>query len=52
MSIDSFSTRRELNINGHRYHYFSLKALEESSLKGISNLPFSLKILLENLLRH
>lgn len=51
-SIDSFNTRRQLNVNGVTYDYFSLPALEESGLKEISKLPHSLKILLENLLRH
>ena len=34
------------------YHYFSLKAAEKNGLQGVSRLPFSLKVLLENLLRH
>lgn len=49
---DSFNTRRTLNVNGINYEYCSLPAAEEAGLKGISKLPFSLKILLENLLRH
>lgn len=51
-SIDSFNTLRELTINGDKYHYYSLPALEQAGLKGISHLPHSLKILLENLLRY
>ncbi|HTM63370.1 MAG TPA: aconitate hydratase AcnA [Gammaproteobacteria bacterium] len=51
-SLDSFKTKRQLNVNGTQYDYFSLPALEEAGMKGISSLPFSLKILLENLLRH
>jgi aconitate hydratase len=47
---DSFSTRRELHIDGHTYHYFSLPALGERF--DLSHLPYSMKILLENLLRH
>ncbi len=47
---DSFSVRRSLSANGHDYNYFSLPAL--SATKDVSKLPFSLKILLENLLRH
>lgn len=49
---DTFKARRTLNVNGIDYDYFSLPAAEESGLKNISKLPFSLKILLENLLRH
>lgn len=51
-SIDSFKTSRKLSVNGTDYQYFSLPDLEASALPGISLLPYSLKILLENLLRH
>lgn len=51
-SIDSLKTKRQLNVNGSRFDYFSLPALEEAGFKGISQLPHSMKILLENLLRH
>lgn len=51
-SVDSFKTKRQLNVNGSQYDYFSLPALEEAGIKGISSLPYSLKILLENLLRY
>ncbi len=47
---DSFSVRRTLSVNNKNYTYFSLPALGETT--DISRLPFSLKILLENLLRH
>jgi aconitate hydratase len=51
-SLDTFKTKRQLNVNGNQYDYFSLPALEAAGVKGIASLPFSLKILLENLLRH
>ncbi len=51
-SKDSFKVRKTLNVNGVNYDYFSLPAAEEAGLKGLSKLPFTLKILLENLLRH
>ena len=51
-SLDSFKARRKLNVGLKTYTYFSLKAAEKNGLKGISRLPNSLKILLENLLRH
>ena len=51
-SINSFNTKRQLSVNGTHYDYFSLPALEEAGEKGISTLPYSLKILLENLLRY
>lgn len=52
-SKDSFNTHRTLTVAGKTYHYFSLPALAQT-LNNIdfSRLPFSLKILLENLLRH
>ena len=49
---DSFSCIRTLAVQGKTYHYFSLKAAEKNGLKGIAALPFSMKVLLENLLRH
>ncbi len=51
-SINSFNTRNQLNVNGSQYDYYSLPALEKNGMPGISRLPHSLKILLENLLRH
>jgi aconitate hydratase len=50
-SIDSLNTRRELTAGGKTYHYYSLPAAEEAGLAGISHLPVSLKVLLENQLR-
>ncbi len=51
-SLNSFKARRRLKVGNKSYVYYSLKAAEKNGLKGISRLPFSLKILLENLLRH
>jgi aconitate hydratase len=48
---DSLSTKRQLNVDGKTYNYYSLKEVENNNLKGISRLPYSLKVLLENLLR-
>ena len=50
-SIDSLKTRRDLTAGGKTYHYYSLPAAEEAGLTGISRLPVSLKVLLENQLR-
>ncbi len=41
-----------LNVNGVEYHYYSLPEAEKAGLKGLSHLPVTLKILLENLIRH
>lgn len=48
---DSLKTRRTLTVNGKEYQYFSLKSAEEQGLGNFNRLPFSLKVLLENLLR-
>ena len=50
-SLDSFKCRKKLTVGAKTYHYFSLKTAEKNGLKGISNLPASMKVLLENLLR-
>ncbi|MBI1244929.1 MAG: aconitate hydratase AcnA [Alphaproteobacteria bacterium] len=44
-------TRRTLTVDGKTYTYYSLEAAAAAGLKGIERLPFSLKVLLENLLR-
>ncbi len=51
-SIDTFKSRRTLTAGGRTYAYYSLAAAEKNGLKGISRLPYSLKVLLENLLRN
>ena len=51
-SLNSFKSRKNLKVGSRTYTYFSLKAAEKNGLKGISRLPYSLKVLLENLLRH
>ncbi len=50
-SNDSYKTRRKLKVGSKTYTYFSLTAAEKNGLKGVSKLPFSLRVLLENLLR-
>ena len=50
-SLDSFKCRKELTVNGKVYEYYSLDEAEKNGLKGLSKLPFSLKVLAENLLR-
>jgi len=50
-SLDSFKCRRTLDVAGKTYTYFSLPEAEKNGLAGIANLPFSMKVLLENLLR-
>ncbi len=48
---DTLQTRKTLTVDGKDYDYFSLKDAE-AKLGDLSRLPFSLKVLLENLLRY
>ena len=50
-SKDSFKSLKELKVDNKIYKIFSLKEVEKYGLQGISKLPKSLKVLLENLLR-
>ncbi|MBI4051062.1 MAG: aconitate hydratase AcnA [Elusimicrobia bacterium] len=52
MSLDTFKTRASLKVGSRSFEIFSLKKLQERGLGDISRLPFSIKIFLENLLRH
>ena len=52
MTADTFKSRRTLHVGGAEYDYYSLTEAEKNGLTGISRLPFSLKVLLENLLRN
>jgi len=49
---NSFGVVRDLEFRGGSAKYYSLPALQQSGFPGVARLPFSLKILLENLLRH
>ena len=51
-SLDSFKCQKTLTVGGKTYIYYSLPAAEKNGLKGISKLPYSMKVLLENLLRN
>jgi len=51
-NLNSFKTRASMTINHKKWNYHSLPALTRAGGGDISKLPFSLKILLENLLRH
>ena len=52
ISLDSFRCCKPLQVGSKTYAYFSLPTAERNGLKGISRLPFSMKVLLENLLRN
>ncbi len=49
---NSYKSLKTIKINGKDYKYYSIKEAEKSGLNGISKLPKSLKVLLENLLRY
>ena len=51
MSLNSFRTRQSLIVGDDSLDYFSLPALEAAGFPSVARLPYSLKILLENLLR-
>jgi aconitate hydratase len=51
MSLDSFKTKSTLKVGTKAYTYYSLAKAEKAGLKNVARLPYSLKVLLENLLR-
>jgi aconitate hydratase len=51
-SRDSFQTRSELSVGSSKFTYFSLPKFAAKTGKDLSKLPYSLRILLENLLRY
>ena len=51
-SPDTFKCLKTLKVGAKTYEYFSLPDAEKNGLAGISRLPISLKVLIENLLRH
>ena len=50
-SIDSFKSKSTLQVGGKSYTYYSIAEAEKNGLKGVSQLPGSMKVVLENLLR-
>jgi aconitate hydratase len=50
-SLDSFNCRTSLTVGAKTYTIFSLTLAEQNGLAGIARLPYSMKVLLENLLR-
>jgi aconitate hydratase A / 2-methylisocitrate dehydratase len=51
-STNSFNTRTDVTLAGESTEIFSLSKLESTGFSNVASLPYSLKILLENLLRH
>lgn len=50
--LDSFKVRRTLKVGQKSYEYFSLAAAEKAGVGDVKDLPYSLKVLMENLLRN
>jgi len=50
--IDTFNTKKIININNQKYTFFDLNVLESKFNLNLNTVPLTLKILLENLLRH
>jgi aconitate hydratase len=50
-SLDSFKARKTLEVGGKSYVYYSIPDAERNGLAGVSKLPASMKVVLENLLR-
>src|SRR5437868_6779740 len=50
--LNSFAARQTLSVGPKTYTYYSLRAAERNGLANVSRLPFSLKIIIENLLRN
>ncbi|MBP2242292.1 aconitate hydratase [Cytobacillus eiseniae] len=48
---DVFKARKSFELDGKRYHYYHLAALEEAGVGNVSKLPYSIKVLLESVLR-
>ena len=49
---NSYNSLKEIKINNQKFKIYSLSEAEKNGLVGISKLPKSLKVLLENLLRY
>ncbi|AIK96174.1 aconitate hydratase AcnA [Candidatus Odyssella acanthamoebae] len=50
--LDSLKTKSTLKVGDKTYAYFSLEAAEKAGISSISKLPYTIKVLIENLLRH
>jgi aconitate hydratase len=49
--LNSFGSASTLTVAGNQYRFYSLQSLEQQGMGNISRVPYSIKILLENLLR-
>ncbi|MGE5646814.1 MAG: aconitate hydratase AcnA [Acidobacteriota bacterium] len=51
-SVNSFSSRTTLRLGGRDFQIYSPRALEKAGYPNVNRLPYSIRVLLENLLRH
>ena len=51
MTNDVFNSRKSFSLDGKTYNYYELAALEQAGAGNVSNLPYSIKVLLESVLR-
>jgi len=51
MAKDTYNARKSFEVDGKRYHYYQLDALEKAGIGNVSKLPYSIKVLLESVLR-
>ena len=51
-TLDSFKVRQTITVGDKEYVAYLLPEAEKNGLRGVSQLPFSMKVLLENLLRY
>src|SRR5579871_6825358 len=50
--MNSFGAKSTIKVENQEYDFFSLEKAEQAGAGPVSRLPFSLKVMLENLLRH
>jgi aconitase A len=49
--MNSFGSKSTLTVGGSQFDYYSLERAEKAGAGAIAGMPFSLKVMLENLLR-
>ena len=51
-SLNSFNAKKKLKTEKNEYHFFDINVMKDHGMSQLDQLPFSLKVLLENLLRN
>src|SRR5699024_8376968 len=47
----AFRSKKKFELNGKTYNYYDLKAIEDANLGNVDRLPFSIRVLLESVIR-